>query len=113
MHNECGSFLKKASETAFETASKVDNWIPKDKHLLGSTAKRSAKFVTNDFGDVRAVVAEALRSPNAMFLPNNVEGSFQVVTDLGRIIGTKGQTKVRVIVGKEGQVWNAFPVHVR
>ena len=32
---------------------------------------------------------------------------------LGRAVGVKGQQAVRVIVGLDGKVINAFPVHVR
>jgi len=56
-------------------------------------------------------VQQALRSPNARFLPNpQIPNTFQVVTDLGTTIGTKGQTSIRAIVGFDGRVINAFPV---
>lgn len=81
--------------------------------MLSSTAKRAAKFNTNNIKNIRAIVSEALKKSDANFLPNNVEGSFRVVTNLGRVIGSKGQTSVRVIVGNNGKIWNAFPVNVR
>ncbi|MEP4888935.1 MAG: RHS repeat-associated core domain-containing protein [Aliiglaciecola sp.] len=106
-----GSVLANASTSAFRAADNVASWIPKNKHLLDSTAKRSAKFNTNSFDDVQSIVAEALRSPNARFMTNNADDSFRVVTDLGRTVGSKGQTSVRVIVGNDGKIWNAFPVN--
>ena len=64
--------------------------------------------------DVRGLVQEALRSPNAQFLPNpNLPGTFRVVTNVGRPIGVKGQESIRVIVGLDAKVINAFPVHAR
>ncbi|MFP1814092.1 RHS repeat-associated core domain-containing protein, partial [Lonsdalea quercina] len=106
------SKLEESSDTAFDSAkSSVSDWTPKDKHMEGSTAKRAAQFNTNDVEDVRGIVRESLNSPNAQFYPNNQDGSFRVVTDLGRQIGTKGQTRVRVIVGDDGKIWNAFPVN--
>lgn len=30
--------------------------------------------------------------------PNYVEGSFRVIVDLGRAIGTKGETGIRIVV---------------
>lgn len=59
------------------------------------------------------LVKDALNSPNALFLPHNQPGSFRVVADLGKPIGTKGQTSVRIIVGEDGKIWNAFPVNVK
>lgn len=49
-------------------------------------------------------VQEALSSPKAQFFQNpQMQDSFKVVTDLGRKIGTRGQTKIMVVV-KDGVV---------
>lgn len=59
------------------------------------------------------LVKDALSSPSALFLPNNQPGSFRVVVDLGKPIGTKGQTSVRIIVGEDGKISSAYPVNVK
>jgi hypothetical protein len=41
--------------------------------------------------------------------PNSVPGSYRVVTDLGRVIGAEGQTKIRVVFDGSGKIWSAFP----
>ncbi|NUE67588.1 VENN motif pre-toxin domain-containing protein, partial [Snodgrassella sp. ESL0253] len=106
--------LDDASKTAFGASkNSIDTWIPKDKHMVGTAATRSAQFNTNNVSEIRSIVREALDSPNANFLPNNIDGSFRVVVDLGRPIGTKGQTSIRVIIGNDGKIWNAFPVNSR
>jgi len=51
-----------------------------------------------------------IRSENALFLPNNQEVSYKIITDLGKTIGTKGETKVQVIIGVDGKIWTAYPV---
>ncbi|WP_024550140.1 VENN motif pre-toxin domain-containing protein [Siccibacter turicensis] len=103
-----------ASKTAFNSAKNdVANWTPKDKHMIGTSASRSAQFNTNSLEEIRTLVKDALNSPDALFLPNNQPGSFRVVADLGMPIGTKGQTSVRIIVGEDGKIWNAFPVNVK
>jgi hypothetical protein len=56
-----------------------------------------------------ALIAEALSSSAAKFFPNGVEGAYKITADLGRIVGTKGETSVRTIVGKDGKIWTAFP----
>lgn len=106
--------IDNASKTAFNSAKNdVSNWTPKDKHMIGTSASRAAQFNTNNIEEIRMLVKDALNSPNALFLPNNQPGSFRVVADLGKPIGTKGQTSVRIIVGEDGKIWNAFPVNVK
>lgn len=106
--------MRESSEAAFKAADDVASWVPKNKHLLGGGSQSKARFATSNIDEVRGIVQEALRSTNARFLPNpNVPGTFRVVTDLGRSIGVKGQQAVRAIVGLDGKVINAFPVHVR
>ena len=81
--------------------------------MVGTTANRSAQFNTSDISDIQHLVKEALNSPSAKFIPNNVDGSFRVVVDMGRPVGTKGQTSIRVIIGNDGKIWNAFPVNTQ
>ena len=106
-----GSILDDASRAAFEAADNVGSFTVKSKHLPGAGGTYN-KF---DYGvDPNAAIREALTSDSALFLPNpNLPNTFRVVADLGRPIGTNGQTSIRVIVGLDGQVINAFPVKVR
>jgi hypothetical protein len=99
--------LDDASRAAFRAADNVADFTVPTKHLPGS-AGNYAKFA--DDVDPHAAIQEALRSENAMFLPNQLPGSFRVVTDLGYPVGSRGQTALRIIVGNDGTVWNAFPV---
>lgn len=105
------SLLKDISKAAYRAADRIQAWHPKNKHLRSSAARTKAKFNTDDFREIRDIVEEALRSERAMYMPNQIDGTFRVVTDIGRIVGVKGQTSVRVIVGLDGRVINAFPVH--
>ena len=59
--------------------------------MLGTTARKSAQFNTANIDNVRGLVKEALASPNAKFMVNNEDNSFRVVTDMGRVIGTKNR----------------------
>ena len=64
--------------------------------------------------EIQGVVQDILRSPNTIFLPNpSLPGSFRVVGNAGRTIGVSGQQNVRIIVGSDGKVINAFPVHAQ
>jgi hypothetical protein len=48
------------------------------------------------------------------FLPNTGSGAaayrFIVRTDLGTVIGTKGQTAVKVVVSNDGRIITVYPV---
>jgi hypothetical protein len=70
---------------------------------------RKAKFLSSV--DARMAIADALRSVDAVFMANSqLPETFRVVTDLDRVVGTKGETVVRVIVSEDGRIINAFPV---
>jgi hypothetical protein len=104
------SALEKASSKAFQAADRIGEWTPKSYHLAGGTGSR-AKFGAGV--DPQAEVAAALRRDTGMFLPNEqIPGSFRYVGDAGRAIGTRGETRIRIIVVK-GRVVNAFPVRNR
>jgi hypothetical protein len=105
--------LNDSSDAAFQAADDVGSWTPKNKHILSGGSQSKGRFITDDTDAIRSLVSEGLNSPNAMFLPNALEGSFRVVTDMGRVIGVKGQTFLRTIVGLDGKVINSFPVHTR
>ncbi|WP_438422328.1 hypothetical protein [Aquimarina macrocephali] len=102
--------LARASKASFTAADDLGSIFVKNEHLNIGSGK-FVKFNTTDIGIARQIVQEALRSPNAQFLSNpNLLNTFRVHTNLGRVIGTKGQTSVRVIVGFDSKVINAFPI---
>jgi hypothetical protein len=106
------SALEFASQNALKAAKNIKLWTPKNKHMRTNTSQSKARFDTDDFDVVRDWVSEALRSPRAQFLPNgNSSDSFRMVVDMGRVVGVKGQRRIRVIVRDNGTIINAFPVH--
>jgi hypothetical protein len=104
-----GGALSDASSAAFDAADNAGDWTVSAKHLAGS-AGNWAKFAAGT--DPNALAAEALRSPDALFLPNSggAADSFIVKTDLGQVIGTQGQTWLKVVVSNDGQIITAYPV---
>ena len=115
VHNDV--CLTKAFELVDDARAKLGQFQVKNKHLLGGGGHRkAARFNVSDQASARALIDEALESPNALIFRNtgtHESTSFRVVTDLGRPIGTKGQTAVRVVIGEDGMVFNAFPVNVK
>lgn len=107
-------FIKNVRETSkYSAKNEIKNWIPKDKHMQGTNAKNAAQFNTNDISIIRDLVKEALESPQSKIYPNSDvnRNSHRIVYDAQRPIGTKGQTRIRVIIGGDGKIWNAFPVN--
>jgi hypothetical protein len=98
--------LVRASEAAFRAAGRADEFALGAKHAAGAGG-RWAKFA--DGVNPNAALREALSAPGARMLPNDAN-SFRVVTDLGRAVGTRGETGVRAIVDFEGHVVTWFPV---
>lgn len=47
-----------------------------------------------------------------VFLPNKVEDTVKLDVDLGRPIGTKDETGIRIIVTGDGRVINNFPINM-
>ncbi|MHB8289713.1 MAG: DUF6531 domain-containing protein [Acidimicrobiales bacterium] len=106
---EEGGALADASSAAFDAADNAGDWTVSAKHLAGSGGNW-AKFAAGT--DPNALAAQALRSTDALFLPNSggAADSFIVKNDLGQVIGTQGQTWLKVIVSNDGQIITAYPV---
>lgn len=101
--------LEEASEAAFR-ASQGPIKISR-KHFPGAGGGYN-KFAEGV--DIDATIREALRAPGAVFRPNrNAAGElipgYRVYTDLGRTVGTKGETGIRTIVSPDGRVITSYP----
>lgn len=110
VHNSNCAILS-ASEAAFKAAENPADIFVKNKHL-SSFEGRYAKFNTADVSEAQSWIAEGLRSRGASFKPNGLDGTFKMEVDMGRTVGTKGQTGIRIIVANDGRVINAFPFNV-
>jgi hypothetical protein len=100
------SMLARASEAALRAAGRADDFALGAKHAAGAGG-RWAKFAEGV--NPNAALREALSAPGARILPNDAN-SFRVVTDLGRVVGSRGETGIRAVVDFEGRVVTWFPV---
>lgn len=50
-----------------------------------------------------------LQSQNAAVYPNGSD-SYYIITNMGKIIGTKGERCIKVVFDIAGKIWTAFPV---
>tara|TARA_B100000678_G_C18224542_1_gene508295 strand:+ start:1609 stop:2550 length:942 start_codon:yes stop_codon:yes gene_type:complete len=99
--------LEGASSAAFKAADNVDSFTVSAKHLFGAGG-RYRKFAQG--ANLNDLIAEALWSDRALFKPNTKAGSFIVETNLGRAIGSKGETVLNVVLGDNGKIWTAYPI---
>jgi RHS repeat-associated protein len=104
VHNTC-SFGKAVGDAADSAA----NWVPKAKHLAGAGGKW-AKFAADT--NPSALVEEALRTEGKNILPNagGLADRFIVEADMGRVIGTKGERWLKVVVSDAGKIITSYPV---
>jgi hypothetical protein len=113
VHN-CGGAarIQASSDAANSAASNPSQIFIKDKHL-STFGGRFSQFNTSSRSEAQDWVAEGLRLPDAVFMANPQQpNTFRVVVDLGRPVGTNGQTGIRAIVTDDGRVINAFPQRV-
>ncbi|NYI70205.1 hypothetical protein GGQ54_000765 [Naumannella cuiyingiana] len=103
------SRLAEASSSAFRAADNIDDWTVSAKYLPGAGGRwnKWAEGV-----DIDGSVAGALRSEGASFLPNagTATDRFVVRTNMGSIVGRRGETFVKVVVSNDGRVITAYPV---
>ncbi|MCY7686000.1 SAR2788 family putative toxin [Bacillus altitudinis] len=89
---------------------KVSKFSVSNKHL--SNAKgRYRKFNTTSKSTVNKWIKEALQSKNVSFtINNNKKLSFVITANLKKKIGTKGETKIKIVIGWDGKIWTAYPI---
>jgi len=89
----------------------VPSLVVKSKHLQSHTGTW-AKFNTNSQTTAKAWIKEALQkvSVSNFQINNNEKLSFRFDVAMGKKVGTKGETKIRIVIGYDGKIWSAFPV---
>ncbi|WP_233880042.1 SAR2788 family putative toxin [Virgibacillus halodenitrificans] len=93
-----------------QAVKKLGSFTVKSKHLT-STGGRWAKFNTSSQSTVKKWMKEALNSKDFSFTLNNHDKlSFVVTKNLGKKIGTKGETKIKIVIGANGKIWTTHPV---
>lgn len=95
-----------------QVINKPDNFNVPGKHLAGAGGNY-AQFITASKDEVIALTKEALsKAPQYQSFyvnNNNIDQSIIVVVNMGREVGTKGQTYLRNVVDTAGNIWTAFP----
>jgi hypothetical protein len=106
-----------------QAAERVAEWVPKGVHFgWEKSFKNKGKFpATMSKDEARDLVAGLLRSrPLTIHAngqpPASSAGRLRIVADAGRVIGTRRQRRVRIVLVRDKTgfvIENAFPVHER
>lgn len=101
------TFSKAAINAAIK---KVANFTVSNKHLSNAGGSY-AKFNTTSKTTVNNWIKEGLQSSNLSIAVNdNDKLSFVITVNLGRKIGTAGETKIKIVIGYDGIIWTSYPV---
>ena len=88
--------------------TQVSRFTIKPKHLPGARGNW-ARFNTSNQNTIRSWAQRALR--NGQIRPNGARtDSFRVVYNIGRPIGDRGQSRIKVVFGRDGRIWTIYPV---
>ena len=87
----------------------VANFAVSNKHLMDAGG-RYAKFNTNSRATVRDLVRIALETGTHVNVDPNNANRFQLFHDFGRVIGTEGQTIIKVVFDRSGRIITSYPV---
>ncbi|MGG5323329.1 hypothetical protein IGJ83_001705 [Enterococcus pernyi] len=87
----------------------------KNKHLRNTIAKRARKFNVNTSDEANILVQDALKNGKLVeTIPNGIgnqeQKSFSSIIDTGKIIGTKGETHIKIVYDELKNVWTTYPI---
>jgi hypothetical protein len=92
---------------AQQAIANISNYTVKSKHLMSATGDW-AKFATSSSSQVNTWITTALRNSNQFII--NSEDSYYTIYEMGQVIGTKGETAIKVVFTVAGKIITSFPV---
>ncbi len=107
--------FEKGSVTGKRLDINIKKFEIKDKHLNSSTAKRARKFNVSSTEEANKIVQDALKNGKLIeTIPNGIgsqgQNSFSSIIDTGKVIGTKGETHIKIVYDELKNVWTTYPV---
>ncbi|MEI5994601.1 T7SS effector LXG polymorphic toxin [Candidatus Enterococcus mansonii] len=106
---------KKASGLDFLKNINIKDFVVKNKHLRNSTAKRARKFDVDTPEEANLIVQDALKNGKVKKIDDNGIGSqgqksHSAIIDTGKVVGTKGETHIKIVYDELNNVWTVYPV---
>ncbi|MFJ7362877.1 SAR2788 family putative toxin [Peribacillus frigoritolerans] len=99
------------SRAAISAAIKnIGKFAVSNKHL-SNAGGNYRKFNTTSKTKINQWIKEGLQSKNiSISLNDNDKLSFVITVNLGKKIGTKGEKKIKIVIGYDGKIWTSYPI---
>lgn len=92
----------------------IDDAYVKPKHL-STTGGNGAKFLGNNKSEAESILKDVIKNRTVQSITDNGitsqgKQSFEIVIDAGKIVGTKGEELVKIILSEDGGMLSAYPI---
>ena len=102
-----------AGEKTFDNFD-INNAYVKPKHL-STTGGNGQKFIGASKAEAESILKDALSNGKIVSISDNGltkagNASYEIVIDAGKIVGTKGENLVKIVISSDGGMLSAYPI---
>ncbi|WP_252250316.1 hypothetical protein [Clostridium sp. ZBS13] len=92
----------------------IDNAYVKPKHL-STTKGKGQQFLGNTKIEAEEILKDAIRSGTVKSITDNGltragNASYEIIIDAGNIVGTRGETLIKIVLSEDGGMLSAYPI---
>ncbi|WP_167956785.1 hypothetical protein [Anaerosporobacter faecicola] len=92
----------------------IDSAYVKPKHL-STTGGNGQKFIGANKSDAESILKDVLSNGTITSITDNGltkvgNASYEIVIDAGKVVGTKGETLVKIVISCDGGMLSAYPI---
>ena len=92
----------------------INNAYVKTKHL-STTGGNGQKFIGASKAEAESILKDALSNGKIVSISDNGltkagNASYEIVIDAGKIVGTKGENLVKIVISSDGGMLSAYPI---
>ena len=92
----------------------INNAYVKPKHL-STTGGNGQKFIGASKAETESILKDALSNGKIVSISDNGltkvgNASYEIVIDAGKIVGTKGENLVKIVISSDGGMLSAYPI---
>ena len=125
VHNRCGT--SDASDSGLDSIDDIftegketfdnfdiNNAYVKHKHL-STTGGNGQKFIGSSKTEAESILKDALSNAKIVSISDNGltkvgNASYEIVIDAGKIVGTKGENLIKIVISSDGGMLSAYPI---
>ena len=92
----------------------INNAYVKPKHL-STTGGNGQKFIGASKAEAESILKDALSNGKIISISDNGltkagNASYEIVIDAGRIVGTRGENLMKIVISSDGGMLSAYPI---